>query len=271
MSTDISSLLDISMDESTQKEDDKPDKINLEDKNEEDLSRLFFDGNESFETRIKALEKLEYLNGEICAENVNKISSMFMFSPTDIFRRLLKYIVLNGNINNNIKNECARAIYDDDKNSGYECFLQISQDMLSFPTPLQLDIIRILMETDKYYDKTITLLVNLLTNQKLDNEYRYKTILSIQRDTTRTFSPKYLDDAYLEFVKDTKTYTRYRIIGSQYILQHKTISQDIKDEVEKICISFAADNQLDYNLRADAADLLVRSGSSSSAILLVSC
>jgi hypothetical protein len=263
MITNISSVIDISLDNT--KEDEEEEEIILDEElSVEEFSKIFFDGNESFEKRVDSLEKLDILDKDMCAESVNKITSMFMFSPTDMFRKLLKYIILNGKINNDIKNECARAIYDDDKNSGYECFLKISQDMSSFPTPLQLDIIRILMETDKYYNETLSLLVNLLTNQSLENEYRYKTLLSIQRDNSRTYVYKYLDDAYFEFIKDNKTYTRYRIVGSQYILQHKTISQDVKDEIEKICISFAADNQLDYNLRADSADLLVRLGSESS-------
>lgn len=266
MSTNITDLFNLPP--------DNTDPVKLHSVDETDdvtvLSEIFFDGNESLITRLKALEKIWIVNCELCAECVNKISSMFMFAPTDIFRKLLKYIVINGDIDINIKNECARAIYDDNKKSGYECFLYISKNMSTLPTPLQFDIIRILLETDIYYDATFKLLVSMITNQKIDCEYRYKSLLSIQRDKSRHYIPKYLDGAYFEFVKDSSTYTRYRIIASQYILQNKSITKDskelkelkgVKDEVERICVSFASDTQLDYNIRADAADLLIRLGS----------
>ena len=258
MSIGITSLIDLSDD---LKKNLSETSTVLSDKNEDDLCEIFFDGNEDIKTRVQALELLWEKNNDVCTESVNKVSSMFMFTPTSIFRQLLKYIVLNSNININIKNECARAIYDDNKNSGYECFDCIAQNMSSFPTPLQLDIIKILMETELYYNRTIKILVGIITNPNLECEYRYKSLLGIQRDTTKKYIPKYLNEAYFEFIKNDRTYTRYRIIASQYILQHKTISSDIKNEVEKLCISFASDNQLDYNLRADAADLLVRAGS----------
>ena len=257
MSTDISSLLQ------NTDEEDKIQEVDLSSKDEDDLCDIFFDGDMDIEVRVKALEYLWTKNQELCTECVNKISSMFMFTPTSIFRSLLKYIVINSSIDANIQNECARAIYDENKDSGYECFICLSDKLSSFPTPLQLDIVRTLMETDKYYEKTSRLLNTITTNQKLECEYRYKSLLTIQRDSSRSFIPKYLDDAFLEFVRDNKTYTRYRIIGSQYLIQHKSISQEVKDEIESICISFARDNTLDYNLRADAADLLVRAGSAS--------
>ena len=119
MITNISSVIDISLDNI--KEDEEEEEIILDEElSVEEFSKIFFDGNESFEKRVDSLEKLDILDRDVCAENVNKITSMFMFSPTDMFRKLLKYIILNGKINNDIKNECARAIYDDDKNSGYE-------------------------------------------------------------------------------------------------------------------------------------------------------
>lgn len=230
---------------------------------EQELCDFFFDGNNSISSRLKSLQTLFDKNKDLSMECVNKISSMFMFTPNSIFRSLLTDIV-NSNMDINIRTECARAIYDDNKKDGYRCFNLISSEMESFPTPLRLDIIRTLMETDLYYDRTVSLLKDIINNKNLECEYRYKCLLSIQNDNTRSYIPKYLDDAYIAFVKNNSTYTRYRILGSQYILQHKSISIDIKTDIEKICISFATDPDLDYNLRADAADLLVRSGSNSS-------
>lgn len=230
---------------------------------EQDLCDFFFDGNNSITSRLKSLSLLFDKNRDLCVECVNKVTSMFMFTPNSIFRKLLNEIVIS-DMDINIRVECSRAIYDDSKIDGYRCFNTISKDICNFPTPLRLDIIRILMETDIYYESTLSLLIDIINDKNLECEYRYKCLLSIQSDKTRSYISRYLDDAYLSFVKNGSTYTRYRILGSQYILQNKNISIDVKDEVEKICISFAIDNQLDYNLRADAADLLLRSGSQSS-------
>jgi hypothetical protein len=271
MITDINSLLFDNEESTTNNVDNNKKKklVNnntlflktVETKDDDELCTLFFDGTQEISTRIIALELLWNKNQELCQESSNKVVSMFMFTPTSIFRKLLTSIVLTSCLNANIKNECSMAIYDDNKNSGYDCFIHLSTEMTSFPTPLQLDIVRTLMETKKHYSKTLLLLINIITNSKLECEYRYKSLLGIQRDNDRKYIPKYLDDAFLAFVKHKNTYTRYRIIGSQYVLQHKSMSSAIKKEIEKLCIEFASDNNLDYSLRADAADLLIRSGS----------
>ena len=244
----------------------------LKEKDEDELLEIFFDGNESVCNRILALEELSKTNVDICYESVNKITSMFSFSPNFIFRSLIKSIVLSSNLDLNIKTECARTLYDENKEIGYECFNNISSIMYPLPIPLQIDIIRTLMETMKYYKDTCERFVSIVTNEKLECEFRYKTIVGIQKDSSRKFKPQYLNDVYFSFFQHDKTFIRYKILSAQYLLQlprkdnifgnfgNETIDKVI-DIVEKTCVSFAEDPILDYNLRADAADLLVRLGS----------
>lgn len=247
-------------------------KLKLADKDEDELLELFFDGNESIENRILSLETLSQKNIEICYESVNKITSMFSFSPNHIFRSLIKAIALTSEMDLNIKTECARTLYDDNKELGYDCFNRISLIMndpsTPLPIPLQVDIVRTLMETMVYYTDTLNRLVSIVTDKKLECEYRYKTIIGIQKDTSRKYKPQYLNDVYFAFFRHIDTFTRYKILSAQYLLQKKKSTDFsygdidyITDEVEKDCISFASDSSLDYDLRADAADLLVRLGS----------
>lgn len=250
-------------------------KFKLSEKNEDELLEMFFDGNESIDNRISSIEELFKKNTDICYESVNKITSMFSFSPTHIFRSLIKTIALKSNLDLNIKTECARTLYDENKDTGYECFNKISFLMDNLPVPLQVDIVRTLMETMKYYDDTCSKLISIITNKKLECEYRYKTIIGIQKDSSRKYKSQYLNDAYFSFFKHADTYIRYKILSAQYLLQlsksrdvnitfgNKTANQ-IVDDVEKNCISFASDSTLDYDLRADAADLLVRLGTNNS-------
>ena len=67
----------------------------LSNKNEDELLQVFFDGNEDIKTRITALEVLSKTSIELCYESVNKVTSMFLFSPNHIFRNLIKSIGIN--------------------------------------------------------------------------------------------------------------------------------------------------------------------------------
>ena len=182
----------------------------LKEKDEDELLEIFFDGNESVCNRILALEELSKTNVDICYESVNKITSMFSFSPNFIFRSLIKSIVLSSNLDLNIKTECARTLYDENKEIGYECFNNISSIMYPLPIPLQIDIIRTLMETMKYYKDTC---------ERFVCEFRYKTIVGIQKDSSRKFKPQYLNDVYFSFFQHDKTFIRYKILSAQYLLQ----------------------------------------------------
>lgn len=248
-------------------------KSKLSEKDEDELLEIFFDGNESIENRISSIEELSKKNIEICSESVNKITSMFSFSPNYIFRNLIKEISFTSSLDLNMKTECARTLYDENKDLGYECFNRISLIMSELPIPLQVDIVRTLMETMKYYNDTCEKFVSIVTNKKLECEYRYKTIIGIQKDSSRKYKHQYLNDGYFSFFKHSDTFIRYKILAAQYLLQLSKKGDSIfengdintiVDEVEKECISFATDTTLDYDLRADAADLLVRLGTSKS-------
>jgi hypothetical protein len=225
-----------------------------------ELQKLFFDGEKSISFRSSVLHRLWTLNPEICLESTNKICSMFSFSKTSVFRKLLSYIVTESDNDISIRTECARVLYDDNKENGYQCFLCICNDKRahSLSTPIRIDIIRTLMETDKHYNETLKLFIQILTDKKLPCEYRYKTLLSIQRDTTRSCIPKYIDEAYFTFVECNDITTNFRILASQYLLQKP--GYPLKSKVEDIIIGFATDTALDYNIRADASDLLIRCG-----------
>ena len=248
------------------KKEDNNDEIliytTLSDKTNEELFNTFFDGDEHLHVRIEAIEEVYNRDRELCFEYINKISSMFMFTPTEIFRKLLKYIVTNSCLDIHIKSECARAIYDDNKINGYECFHYISLNFnKDFPIPLRIEIIKILLETNEYYKDTLNSLVKIITDINFDCEYRYKLLFNLGKDTKKYIS-NYIEDAYFSFVCCKYVYTRYRILGSQFILQRQNI--EMKNKVEEICKGFMEDEFLDYDLRADSADLLIRLGSKES-------
>jgi len=245
---------------------------------EETLLNLFFDGNEEIQMRTQSLDELYIRNKDICSESINKIASMFSFAPTNIFRELLKDIALKSKTDLNIRTECARTLYDDNKEIGYDCFHCISSNMLEFPIPLQVEIIKTLMETKTYYMDTLCKFIRIITDICLDCEYRYKTLMSIQNQSKSEISQNinlYLQDGYLAFFVHPKTFIRYKILSSQFLLQRikklttdlvftlegKTLSnEDVSNLVNRDLVSFALDTELDYDLRADVSDLLLRLG-----------
>lgn len=259
-----------------EKKQDYYSKLNLLEKTEDELLELFFDGNESIETRVSSIEELSKKNSDICYDSVNKITSMFSFSPNYIFRNLIKTLCISSHMNLDIKTECARTLYDENKDVGYECFNSISSIMSELPLPLQVDIVRTLMETMKYYNDTRDKFVSILTNKSVECEYRYKTLIGIQKDSSRKYNVSYLNEGYYAFFIHSDTFIRYKILAAQYLLQlsKKSLkdekpfgSQTVDDIVQKVecdCIKFATDTLLDYDLRADVSDLLIRMGTSNS-------
>ena len=93
---------------------------------------------------------------------------------------------------------------------------------------------------------------------KIECDYRYKTILSLEKNITNY--KFFIKNACLDFLANIENRILYRILASQYLLQNCDVSEKLK-YIQDIVLSFATDNDLDYNLRADAADTLLNLGS----------
>jgi hypothetical protein len=77
------------------------------------------------------------------------------------------------------------------------------------------------------------------------------------------FVDLFINNAQLAFLFHDSNQTYYRTLAGQYLLQKCKINEQIRFQVEKQILEFAQDKELDYNRRADAADILLRLGSSS--------
>ena len=111
-------------------------------------------------------------------------------------------------------------------------------------------------------------------NPNIDNEeYLFFLIKRINFDLSKKFFNKYntyiknktnifekiIYNAQLSFLFCNRNMTYYKILAGQYLLQ-KYDNID-KIDIEKCILSFAQDIDLDYNLKADAADVLLQLGS----------
>ncbi len=71
----------------------------------------------------------------------------------------------------------------------------------------------------------------------------------------------FIREAQLAFLFHNPNMTCYRILCGQYLLQKCELTETKRFQVEKQVLEFAKDEELDYNCRADAADVLLRLGS----------
>ena len=71
----------------------------------------------------------------------------------------------------------------------------------------------------------------------------------------------FLFNAQLAFLKYDFNMTYYKVLAGQYLLQKFNLNTSQREEVEYILLSIAGDEELDYDRRADAADVLMQLGS----------
>lgn len=70
----------------------------------------------------------------------------------------------------------------------------------------------------------------------------------------------FLYESQLSFLYCETNYTSYRILAAQYILQKFSPESDTRKSIQETLLGFAQDHELDYNLRADATDVLMQLG-----------
>ncbi len=123
------------------------------------------------------------------------------------------------------------------------------------PTPCRTEIICLLMKSEDYRDNSAIYFADFLKDDSIECEYRYKTILSLEKLDLE----EYIINAQKVFLMHPTNFTYYKILAAQYILQNTNNDDHIIAETELIL--FAEDTELDYDRRADAADVLIQLGS----------
>ena len=122
----------------------------------------------------------------------------------------------------------------------------------------QIDAIFMLMKISKHKENANFYFKDIINNEKIECDFRYKTILSLEKQDIEEYK-FFIQNACLEFLKNSKNKTMYRILSGQYLLQN--CNNENIDYIQDIILNFANDNDLNYNLRADAADTLLNLGS----------
>jgi hypothetical protein len=259
---------------------------------------IIFDMNENIEKRIHSLNAYYLENGENTVEIINKLCNMYSLSGTNLLENflqavcdmssvsvLLKLITVKSLLSFKQKPETENEDDDgikqleikrvNDRNekrrlNNLKVLNEITMGMGGVSIPQQLDAIFTLMEAPEYKIEGIERFRVFLGNHTIPCDYRYKTILELEhyndeKQGGRRFIPNcefFLKESLFFFIHDRKNTTMYRILAGQYILQNlrKVIENDERKDIQNILLIVAQDVEMDFNIRADAADTLLNVG-----------
>jgi hypothetical protein len=237
--------------------------IDVDNEDIETINDYILDGSVSVENRLQTLQKFYEKYGEDqCIEIVNRIAGLYQFSGIKILEKYLYKMCADCKISPFLKLTAAKSLcyFDTKKEIGYNALDFVCQDMKGLATPCQIEAVCLLMIHKTYKKKSRDYFCNIINDHNLECDYRYKTILSLENKDISNRS-YFLHESAREFFDNSKNRTLYRILAGQYLIQKCKIKEKDLESVELVLMTFAQDPELDYNLRADSADVILRLGS----------
>lgn len=272
--TDINKITDLS----SADEEEKIDESNM--------ARAVVDLSLSLETRIKAINMFVSIQGtDNTIEIINKLVMMYDLTNIKLLRQYLYEICEKSSINAFLKSIAATGLCTHDENDeiGYKAIDLIYPDLGNIGTPYKIELIKLLMNCNTFQKNARDHFCNTIDDQTINCDYRYKSILSLEytpdpEDSKMTAKEKsdkkkkdeekikkmnyFIQEACLVFVKNHKNSKELRILASQNLLQRfgETIDEQTRNYIQTVLLELAKNVENDYNLRADATDVLLQLG-----------
>ena len=229
-----------------------------------DYINFITDLSNSLKNRIITLEKYFKLYGEDeCNEIINKLSTMYQFSGTRILQMYLYEIAVNSILSIMLKLICIKSLCSLDNKCGYTALNTIckSESVKELPTPCKIGAVCLLMKNKDYKQESLAYFIKIINDCSLECEFRYKTILSLEIKDIEN-KDFFIKESCITFLNNINNMTLYRILSGQNLLHKNILSDNLKNRVQDILMNFAQDSDLDFNLRADSADVILNLGSS---------
>lgn len=222
--------------------------------------------------RIKSFDRYYNVFGkEKLMDIISKLNVMFLYSNLSELKRYFVNICLYTTIPIVFKVQIINILLNNTTDdSGYNLVKLLwnpINESDEIPLPCKIDLLFTYMRNDTYLEDAVVFFNQITNDNRIDCDFRYKTILSIEH----RIEPKKLAMIYIKklcflFIDNNKNQTSYRILACQILLRQKIKADKVK-HVETLLLSFANDVQLDYNLRADATDVLLHVGTNESKLL----
>lgn len=231
---------------------------------------LIFNYDAPLDLRLRSLEDFYRKKEDHTLDLIKKLAVLYQMAGVTVLREYLYNICIKTILNPFLKSILAQSLvlYNDNDNLGYKAIISVYEQMDdSIGTPYKVDFLKLLMNRDKYRDSALIYFCDLISDQKIECEYRYRIILGLEEKNTDNpkLSPEqasfYMRKSFQRFCLDEKNKILYRILSSQFLLQNEDC--ETKDRIEEVLLSFAENKDVEYNLRADASDVLLQLGSES--------
>lgn len=315
--------------------------------NSENLPQYIMDLSIPTEKRIEAMENHYICIGDNSIEIISILNTMYQLGGSNLIESFFIGIAYSKHISCMLKIEAVKNIleYEEDediddeemlehiqsknlkrKNKAYDALNHICSNFTDISTPYRITAITILMCCDKYREEVNKYFCCFVNDQKIECDFRYKTILSLENlmcnmiknelielwddqnfvvyiydkinikhqypkgynipktykfwydiimnidyDLLRMFYMEkfnyescvydyFIKNAHYEFINEDKNLISYRILSGQYLLQKCCLNEVDKDKIQLQLLNFAQNDQLEYDRRADSADILLSNG-----------
>lgn len=226
-------------------------------------------------------------------ELINRLNGIYHFSGIKILQDFLYKVCFNSNILSMIKFQASKGLLlfeeseeelkkddteeeieikketnseikirnDERKIIAYKALNNICMTSIQdLPIQCRIEAILDLMDSGSMYQtESDTYFRKIINDDKIECDYRYKTILLLETKQKLNYK-YYIKNCCLDFLFNLKNFTMYRILSAQFLLRYLELNGDERDKIQETILSLCYDSILDYNLRADAADLLLNLG-----------
>jgi hypothetical protein len=244
--------------------EDSQDIFNL---SEENWSKFITDFSLDENARLTVLNMFYSVKGnDPTLELITKLSIMYEITGTKLLHSFLYSICTKGTIDPVLQSIAARALYNYDNKDrfAYDAIDSVYSRMgQNVGTPYKIDLVKILIHNIEYQEKACSYFCALVNDEKIECDFRYKTILGLENEKSPIVQ-KMIQKTLYSFFSEKKNKTEYRILAAQYLLQKYSLQEEEKTEIENQLLFAAQDENVLYKLRADAVDVLLQVGSEKS-------
>ena len=234
--------------------------INSEENFEENLQDIIFNFENDNDVRIQAINQYQKDYDQNVLEITNRLNSMYLIAGTQLLKQFLIQVATCSNLYEIIKIGAANCLCIKSKTKeNYDILDQVITALQEVPIPCKIEAIKNLMYSSHHKDVANNHFCDVINNINIECDFRYKTILSLEH--TDVPNPNYfIKNAAILFLNNENNWTPYRILASQYLLQILKIDIDERKTIQNYLYSFMNDDERDIDIRADAADILMRLG-----------
>ena len=209
------------------------------------------------------INTLDTLDEKIIIEIINKLKSIYTLSNNTLVKDFIISICNYSSISYTLKIECCKVLCIKDNSQEHFDLLNklITDSTDTLPVPCKILAIVFLSKSTNHTQQVIEHLKLFLNNPYVECDFRYKTILNLNI-INNLDKETYILPLLIYFIQNLSIFTSYRILASQNLLQNfqDLITDKDKNYIFNILYGFSSDQELDYNIRADATDVLLGLG-----------